>query len=90
MTDIGRAVDRPRLGAQHHLVDQLFVLRAADLDVENIVSMRTYLLSRDDIPGFRAARDRVFGEVKPAGTLLIVAGLAVPDWRIEIDAFAYG
>ncbi len=66
------------------------VLRAADLDVENIVSMRTYLLSRDDIPGFRAARDRVFGEVKPAGTLLIVAGLAAPEWRIEIDAFAYG
>ena len=67
----------------------LGVLRGANMGAENLVSMRTYLLSRDDVPQFRAARDRVLGEVKPASTLLIVAGLAQPEWLIEVDARAY-
>ena len=65
------------------------VLRAVNLDVENIVSMRTYILNRDNLQKFRAARDRVLGDVQPASTLLIVAGLAQPQWQIEVDAFAY-
>jgi len=65
------------------------VLRAADMDVEHVVSMRYYLLDRENVPKFRAAKDRVFGDVKPAGTLLIVGGLASPDWHFEVDAFAY-
>ncbi|MBH61631.1 MAG: enamine deaminase RidA [Alphaproteobacteria bacterium] len=65
------------------------VLRAADMDVEHVVSMRYYLLDRENVPKFRAAKDRVFGDVRPAGTLLIVGGLASPDWHFEVDAFAY-
>ena len=65
------------------------VLRAVNLDVEHIVSMRTYLLNRDNLPQFRAARDRVLGSTQPASTLLIVAGLAQTNWQIEVDAFAY-
>ena len=65
------------------------VLRGANMDVENLVSIRTYLLSRDDLSKFRAARDRVFGDVAPASTLLIIAGLAQPEWLIEVDARAY-
>jgi 2-iminobutanoate/2-iminopropanoate deaminase len=65
------------------------VLRGANMDVENLVSIRTYLLSRDDLPKFRAARDRVFGDVAPASTLLIISGLAQPEWLIEVDARAY-
>lgn len=65
------------------------VLRGANMDVENLVSIRTYLLNRDDLSKFRAARDRVLGDVQPASTLLIVAGLAQPEWLIEVDARAY-
>lgn len=65
------------------------VLRGANMDVENLVSIRTYLLSHDDLPKFRAARDRVFGDVAPASTLLIISGLAQPEWLIEVDARAY-
>jgi len=65
------------------------ILRGANMDVENLVSIRIYLLSRDDLPKFRAARDRVFGDVAPASTLLIIAGLAQPEWLIEVDARAY-
>ncbi len=65
------------------------VLRAAEMDVQHVVSMRYYLLNRENVPKFRAAKDRIFGDVKPAGTLLIVGGLASPDWHFEVDAFAY-
>ena len=65
------------------------VLRGANMDVENLVSIRTYLLSRNDLPKFRAARDRVFGDVAPASTLLTISGLAQPEWLIEVDARAY-
>ena len=65
------------------------VLRAADMDVQHVVSMRYYLLNRENVPKFRAVKDRIFGDVKPAGTLLIVGGVASPDWHFEVDAFAY-
>ena len=65
------------------------VLRGANMDVENLVSIRAYLLNRDDISKFRAGRDRVLGEVRPASTLLIISGLAQPEWLIEVDARAY-
>ena len=65
------------------------VLRAADMDIEHVVSMRYYLLNRENVPKFRAAKDRIFGDVQPAGTLLIVGGLASPEWHFEVDAYAY-
>ena len=34
------------------------------------------------------ARQRVFGDAKPPSTLLIVAGLAAPEFLIEVEAMA--
>lgn len=64
------------------------VLRGADMDLADLVSMRTYLLTRDYVPHLVAARARVLGSVRPAATLLIVSGLGQPEWKIEIDAVA--
>jgi 2-iminobutanoate/2-iminopropanoate deaminase len=65
------------------------VLRGAGLDVSDLVSIRTYILDRENLQKFRDARDRVLGTAKPASTLLVVAGLARPHWQIEIDGVAY-
>jgi enamine deaminase RidA (YjgF/YER057c/UK114 family) len=41
------------------------------------------------IPAYRAERIKAFGEgFAPASTLLIVAGLATPDYKVEIEAIA--
>ncbi len=64
------------------------VLRGANMDLNDLVSMRTYLLTRDHVPHLVAARARVLGSVRPAATLLIVAGVGQPEWKIEIDAVA--
>ncbi|MBH62206.1 MAG: enamine deaminase RidA [Alphaproteobacteria bacterium] len=56
------------------------LLRGADMDLEDPVSTRTYLLTREHIPHLVAVRSRLLGDIQPPGTLLIVAGLGQPDW----------
>ena len=50
--------------------------------------MTIYATRHDFLPGYRAARMKVMGDVHPPNTYLVVAGLAQPEWLIEIDAFA--
>ena len=40
------------------------------------------------MPAFVAIRDRVMGVHKPGATLIVVAGLARPELKIEIEAVA--
>ena len=54
----------------------------------NIVRTRTYLTDPRYIPAYRAARSGFFPANPPAGTLLIVTGLASPDYIIEIECDA--
>jgi len=68
------------------------VLREKGMDLEDLVETRTYMISKDDLPGYRAGRARMFGTgeggPRPAVALVFVAGLAQPDWKIEICAIA--
>jgi enamine deaminase RidA (YjgF/YER057c/UK114 family) len=41
-----------------------------------------------DPPGRRAAMDRVLGDHVPTSTLVFVAGLARPEFKVEVDAWA--
>jgi enamine deaminase RidA (YjgF/YER057c/UK114 family) len=41
-----------------------------------------------DVALFRDVRDRTLGAAKPASTLIIVAGLARPEYLVEIEAIA--
>ena len=47
-----------------------------------------FLMSRDDLPAYRIAREEALGEIKPPTTLVITSGLAKPIWKVEIEAFA--
>jgi 2-iminobutanoate/2-iminopropanoate deaminase len=47
-----------------------------------------FLINGDEIAVFRAARDRVTGEARPASTLVVVSRLVRPEWRVEIEALA--
>ena len=54
-------------------------------DVARIV---VYLTSRDHLPTVMEVRRRYFKEPYPAATAVVVAGLANPDWMVEIEATA--
>lgn len=66
----------------------LAILEAAGMEPRNLVKVTTFLTRREDIAASRAARQRHLGDLRPASTLLIVSGLASPDYLAEIEAVA--
>lgn len=56
--------------------------------LEDIVRTRIYLVDRDDWPAVGRALGQVFGKIRPASTMVLVAGLLDPEWRVEIEAEA--
>ncbi|HEX2115242.1 MAG TPA: RidA family protein [Alphaproteobacteria bacterium] len=64
------------------------ILKAADMGMDDLVKLTTYVCNARDIPAVRAARDKYIGNARPASTLVVVAGLASSDWLIEIEAVA--
>jgi 2-iminobutanoate/2-iminopropanoate deaminase len=62
-------------------------LRAAGMTLDNVVKIVTIVPDRADLPTVRTVRTEVFGDRRPASTL-IVGGLASADWKVEIEAIA--
>jgi enamine deaminase RidA (YjgF/YER057c/UK114 family) len=58
------------------------------MGLQDLVKVTVFLTRPIDIPAYRHIRDQALAGARPASTLLIVAGLAHPDWLIEIEATA--
>lgn len=54
----------------------------------DIVRTRQYLVDAADAEGVGRAHGRVFAHIRPASTMVVVAGLLRPEWRVEIEAEA--
>jgi enamine deaminase RidA (YjgF/YER057c/UK114 family) len=65
------------------------VLADGGMAVADLVKVTHYLLSRDDLADYNAVRSRHLGAARPASTLVVVASLARPEWRIEVEAVAW-
>jgi reactive intermediate/imine deaminase len=65
------------------------ILDAAGVGFADVVKVTVYLLDIDDRPRINAVREEVFGDARPASTLVEVSRLAVPGARVEIDAVAH-
>lgn len=55
---------------------------------EDVVRTRMYLTDAADGDAVGRAHGRWFGDVRPASTMIVVAALLRPEWRIEIEAEA--
>ncbi|MBT6727143.1 MAG: aldo/keto reductase, partial [Deltaproteobacteria bacterium] len=62
-------------------------LEALGASIKDIVRTRIYLVNVEDTLAVSKAHGRVFGQIKPANTLLQVGGL-VGDYLVEIEADA--
>jgi len=62
-------------------------LRAADMSLDNLVKVTTYLSSREFAAENRAVREAVLAGRSPALTV-IVAGIFDEAWLVEIEAMA--
>lgn len=64
------------------------VLEEAGMSLRHLVRINGYVTRPEDVAVYREVRDAVVGTLRPASTLVIVAGLAHPDWLVEIEAVA--
>ena len=66
----------------------LAALAEAGAGPGDVVRTRTYLTHVEDAAAAGRAHGAVFGAVLPASTMIVVAGLLDPRWRLEIEAEA--
>jgi enamine deaminase RidA (YjgF/YER057c/UK114 family) len=86
---LARAVAPGDAGAQTtYILDRIIAaVVALGGRAEDIVRTRIYITDEADVLAISQAHGRVFGAVKPANTLVRVAGL-IGDHRVEIEAEA--
>lgn len=86
----GRVLVGYEAQAEQIWVNILALLKAADMDVTNLVSIRVYDVAPGHVALYRAIRDRVLNGHLIAATYVVVAGLASDKFLTEIEAEAAG
>jgi enamine deaminase RidA (YjgF/YER057c/UK114 family) len=86
----GRSRHPGDAGAQARTVLEIIEQALVDggFSLNDVVRTRMYVASMDDVPAVIAAHGEVFGEIRPASTLVQVAGLIDPSLLVEIEADA--
>jgi len=94
----GQLGRRPDGSVPEDSVDQLEValenvvrnLEAAGLETKDLVKATTYVVAGSpmDLERRRAVLERIFGDHIATSTLVYVAGLAAPEYKVEVDAWA--
>ena len=64
------------------------ILAEAGMGFEDVVKTTIFLTDQANVHAYRAIRDEFLGDLRPASTLLIVAGLATPDYLVEVEMTA--
>jgi enamine deaminase RidA (YjgF/YER057c/UK114 family) len=63
-------------------------LAEAGAGVEDVVRTRIFLVDPADSDAVGQAHGAVFGQIRPASTMVIVRALLDPRWKVEIEAEA--
>jgi enamine deaminase RidA (YjgF/YER057c/UK114 family) len=63
-------------------------LTEAGFELADIVRATYYIIDRDDADAVFAVTGAHFGEIRPASSILVVAGLLKPEMKVEIEVTA--
>jgi enamine deaminase RidA (YjgF/YER057c/UK114 family) len=64
------------------------ILAEAGLTLADIVRMNAFVTERAYLKPYMEVRDRLVADPPPASTLVIVAGLARPEFKVEVEVIA--
>ena len=80
----------PRAGRQAERCVEIILdaLREAGAGAGDIVRTRVFLVDAADAEEVGSVLGRMLNDVRPASTMVVVAGLLDPRWRVEIEAEA--
>ncbi|MBT9330704.1 RidA family protein [Paracidobacterium acidisoli] len=76
-------------GQTRHILEIIrATLEKSGAKLEDVVRTRMYLTRAEDWEAAGRAHGEFFGSIRPAATMVVVAALLNPSWRIEIEADA--
>ena len=80
----------PDAGAQARRCFEIVAaaLRELGAGPEHVVRTRVYLTDPADADAVGRTHGELFGEVRPAATMVVVAALLDPRWKVEVEAEA--
>jgi enamine deaminase RidA (YjgF/YER057c/UK114 family) len=78
----------PEIQARRCLEILLAALAEAGAGPADVIRTRTFLTRAEDAAAVGRAHGEVFGAVRPASSMVVVAALLDPRWRVEIEAEA--
>jgi enamine deaminase RidA (YjgF/YER057c/UK114 family) len=84
----GKLADSPHgqhVQAWHNV---LAILADQGLGPRDIIEMTVYITDPAGVPMYREVRDKVMAGHEAASTLLVISGLANPDWVVEVAVIA--
>lgn len=67
----------------------LAALAEAGARIEDVVRTRMFLTSVTDANAVSAVHGELFGDIMPAATMVVIAALLDPRWKVEIEAEAF-
>jgi enamine deaminase RidA (YjgF/YER057c/UK114 family) len=67
----------------------LDALAAAGANVSDVVRTRMYVVRPEDADAVGRAHGEIFGTVRPAATMVMVAALILPEHLVEVEVEAY-
>jgi enamine deaminase RidA (YjgF/YER057c/UK114 family) len=78
----------PEVQARRCLEIITTALAEAGAGPEHVIRTRQYLTDPGDADAVGRAHGAMFAEVRPASTMIVVAALLDPRWKVEIEAEA--
>lgn len=84
----GSCPDDPALQARRCFEIIADALAEAGATLADVVRTRMFLVDAADADTVGGVHGQLFAEVRPAATMVIVAGLLDPRWKVEIEAEA--
>lgn len=78
----------PAVQARRCLEIILAAMAQGGAGAADVVRTRTYLIDAADADAIGRVHREILGVAKPASTMIVVAGLLDPRWKVEIEAEA--